>query len=178
LVYRLTILLLVHVTRRPTTLPSPGSDRLKRDIAKGLASPAIRYQGERGGGAREEAGKGQKDAASEEALEISMNRSRYLAPQNHILWPSASLLRTRYYKVMQPLSGCERVIEPCAPSRSAPSLRPRPLARSGHWTRMSVMRCDDCVGSQAAVWQPFVYGSDNSHKYTPARIDPAASKEG
>jgi hypothetical protein len=40
------------------------------------------------------------------------------------------------------------------------------------------MSCDDCGGSQTAVWQPFVYGSDNSLKYTPARIDPAASKEG
>jgi hypothetical protein len=56
-----------------------------RNFAQGLASPAMRYQGERGCGAREEAGKGQKGTASEEALEISTKRARYLAPQPHFV---------------------------------------------------------------------------------------------
>jgi hypothetical protein len=34
------------------------------------------------------------------------------------------------------------------------------------------------VVPKKAVWQPLVYGSGDSLTYTPARIDPAASKEG
>jgi hypothetical protein len=39
------------------------------------------------------------------------------------------------------------------------------------------MRCEDC-GSQTTVRQPLVYGSGDSLKYTPAKGELAASKEG